>query len=363
MSPGKLLPAVTAGVLCLVAASVSAQSVSCSPGTGQVSAYCPNNTNPDNPAPSTGPTVQPPQPGQRTTVAGTLNGGTQTLEIASSSSKPGTTEFAINLAGSGTLIIKSGDQTVTIVVAQDGTVTIDPGDGGEPITVSGDGHSPGRIEISITPDGVTYSLVDPGEKTVKVGNATATIPGTATITRSEGKTIYNIKGKGDCVADLDPAVANAFNADKAIQCEIESGSSVQSRALATSFGKTRSSDVFKLGNLADRVFSGPGRDLVHGNGGGDIIRGGSNKDSLYGDAGNDRLFGDGSDDHLYGGAGNDRIRGGDGRDFVDGGSGNDVIRNTAQSLDTIKCGSGRDVVYAGPLDKVFSDCEVVHRGR
>jgi Ca2+-binding RTX toxin-like protein len=218
------------------------------------------------------------------------------------------------------------------------------------------------VEISITPDGVTYNLKGPGEKSVQIGNATATFPGTATITKEGSRTTYRVRGTGPCEADLDPNSANTFTTADQVACVITSGTSTNSRASINSFGRTRASDVIKTGNRADRIRSGPGKDYVHANGGADFIRGGSNDDSLYGDGGNDRIFGDGSDDRLYGGAGDDHLRGGDGRDFVDGGPGDDVIRNTAQSLDTIKCGPGRDIVYAGPLDKVFSDCEVVHRG-
>jgi Ca2+-binding RTX toxin-like protein len=338
-----------------------AQGTNCPPGTTNP-AYCANNSNPSDPPPATPPAVQPPAEGQAPEVAGTLTGGTRTIEVPSSSNEPGTANVQINVAGNGTLIIKAGDQTITVTVAPDGTTTIDPGNGEEPIVVGGAGGAPGTVEITITPDGVTYDLKAPGEKTVQIGNATATFPGTASITKEGNKTTYRVRGNGDCEADLDPNEANSFNAGDNVACVITSGTSTQSRANINSFGKTRASDVIKTGNKRDRIQSGPGKDYVHANGGADYIRGGSNDDSLYGDGGNDRIFGDGSDDHLYGGAGNDQLRGGDGRDFVDGGPGNDVIRNTAQSLDTIKCGSGRDVVYAGPLDKVFSDCEVVHRG-
>lgn len=110
---------------------------------------------------------------------------------------------------------------------------------------------------------------------------------------------------------------------------------------------------------ASRISAGIGPDLVRANGGNDTVSGDS-KDSLYGGAGNDVIRDDGSNDRLYGG-GNDNIAGGDGRDFGDAGAGNDVIRTKAESLDTVKCGAGKDTVYAGPADKVFGDCEKVIR--
>lgn len=360
MSPRTIfsLTAVLVSLGFLGATVASGQSNDCPPGTTNP-AYCASNGNADDPPPATPPAVLPPQAGQPPKVAGTLLGGTQSLEVASSSSEPGSADIEVNLAGVGTLIITAGDQTITITVDEDGTTTIDAGDGSEPITVSGDGGAPGTIGIKITPEGVTFSLKAPGTKTFRIGNAEATIPGTATITKSAGKTTYDLKGKGDCNATLDPTVANVFNASKSIACEIDNDTT-GGRAVRA-FGKAAASDLISTGNLRDKIRSGAGKDLVHANGGNDLVRGGSNKDSLFGGLGNDVLYGDGSDDRIYGGPGNDKIYPGDGRDFVDAGSGNDVIRNRAQSLDTIKCGAGRDVVYAGPLDKVFSDCETVHR--
>jgi Ca2+-binding RTX toxin-like protein len=339
-----------------VATLAQAQSADCSQPDP---AYCPANTNSDDPAPQTPPAVQPPAAGEAPEVAGTLTGGTQTVEVTNSSNTPGTADIQVNLAGTGTLVIKSGDQTITIAVDGDGNTTIDPGDGSDPIQVSGSNGAPGTIEIKITPEGVTYTLKAPGTKTVKVGDATATVPGTATITRTAGQTTYNLHGKGDCNASLDPAVANHFNADKNIACVIDEGGA-NARALRA-YGKSAGADIIRTGNRRDRISAGVGKDIVRSNGGNDVVHGNSNTDTLYGGAGNDRLFGDGSNDHIYGGSGNDQISGGDGRDYVDGGAGNDVIFNKAHGLDTIKCGSGRDVVYAGPLDKVAADCEVVHR--
>jgi Ca2+-binding RTX toxin-like protein len=335
-------------------------------------------------------------------VAGTLNGGeTRTVEVASSSTDTGTTEVAVNVAGVGTLVVKAGDEVITITVAADGTTTITP-DGGEPILVKGeDGKTAGTVEIKITPQGVTYSLVDPGTKTVQIGNATASIPGTATITKEEGKITYQLRGSGECEADLDPGVSNVFNAGAAIQCTIDQGpTGTTARALRAGGGKH--SDTIRTGNLADRISAGPGADLVNSRGGNDLVRGDhslasmglsaslrhayaaavkriSGPDRLRAGAGNDRVFGDGGndtiwgqsgadrllgnlgDDRIFGGGGDDVIDGGAGRDQIDAGAGDDIVRADSNGKDSVGCGAGNDTVYAGPFDVIRSDCEKVVR--
>ncbi|MCW2506069.1 MAG: nitrous oxidase accessory protein [Actinomycetia bacterium] len=357
----------------------------------------------DNAPPSTPPAVQPPVAGELTTVAGTLGGGTQTVEVTNSSNDPGTTELAVNLAGAGTLIITSGDQTITVTVADDGTTTITP-EGGEPIVVSGaDGKTPGTVEIKVTPDGVTYTLSDPGSKTVKIGETTLTVPGTATIQKSAGKTTYDIKGEGICIADLDPAVSNDFTSGQNVQCTIDQGVGGAGRRSVTAAAAAKSRrDSIRTGSRNDRISAGPGADSVSSGGGNDLVRGDrslavqgltasarraytaaikrvSGPDRLHGEAGNDRIYGDGAndtiwggtgndhlfgnlgDDHISGGVGDDVIDGGAGRDVIYGGAGNDLIRSKSNGKDTISCGAGRDTVLAGPFDVVFTDCERVVR--
>lgn len=96
----------------------------------------------------------------------------------------------------------------------------------------------------------------------------------------------------------------------------------------------------------------PSGDTMRGAGGHDTFRGLGGADRLYGGSGNDRLFG---------GAGNDRLFGGAGRDLLDAGPGNDTIAARDKTVDTIRCGKGRDTVVADRKDKVSRDCEVVRR--
>src|SRR4051794_8653150 len=103
--------ALVAGCVGATAFAATSRQQQCAPGTSN-SDYCANNANSDDPPPSTPPAVQPPESGQAPEVAGTLSGGTQTLEVSSSSNEPGTADVQVNLAGAGTLIVKAGDQTI-----------------------------------------------------------------------------------------------------------------------------------------------------------------------------------------------------------------------------------------------------------
>jgi RTX calcium-binding nonapeptide repeat (4 copies) len=92
------------------------------------------------------------------------------------------------------------------------------------------------------------------------------------------------------------------------------------------------------------------------------IRGTDGPDRIRGTADDDMLLGRGGADNLTGGAGNDLLVGGPGRDILDGGAGDDWISAEADgSVDTIRCGAGRDVVTAELADKVAAGCEVVSR--
>lgn len=111
-------------------------------------------------------------------------------------------------------------------------------------------------------------------------------------------------------------------------------------------------------------------------------------EALYGDYGNDTIEGRGGDDLIVGEAGADAIMGGEGDDFlvaayayfqsppdapaspdyVSGGPGNDLIDAAdlagepgSGTNDTVECGPGDDLVYAGVQDTVADDCEVVYR--
>jgi gametolysin peptidase M11 len=54
-----------------------------------------------------------------------------------------------------------------------------------------------------------------------------------------------------------------------------------------------------------------------------------------------------------------RIRGGPGRDILRGGPGNDTLISRDRSRDSIRCGTGRDLVLADRRDQVARDCETV----
>ena len=92
-----------------------------------------------------------------------------------------------------------------------------------------------------------------------------------------------------------------------------------------------------------------------------VLRGTPRADTLRGLGGSDRLYGGSGNDRLFGGLGNDRLEGGLGRDLLDAGSGNDLVLVRDKAVDTIRCGTGRDVVVADRTDKVAKDCETVRR--
>jgi Ca2+-binding RTX toxin-like protein len=401
----KRLPILLAVIALLAAvvggSALAATSRQCQGGVDDPD-YCASNANNQDPPPAGAPAPQPPQEGQPTTVAGTLTGGTVVVE-APNSGNAGEIEVAVNVAGVGTLIINVGLETIVVTVAPDGTTTITP-EHGDPIVVSGPGHTtPGIIVITISSDGTTtYALKTPGTKTVKIGNSSAKVPGTATISKSADSASYRLNGSGSCTATLDPALETTFNSAEDIQCTIESPGGSSSRRALPRVSARSFRDTIRTGRLADRISAGPGKDLVNAGGGNDLIRGDhslasmklganarrayaatvsrvSGADSLFGSDGNDRIFGDGGNDSLYGGDGNDRLRGnlgndgisggggddridgGAGRDRIRAGNGNDKIRARGNGLDTIDCGSGRDEVWVGDRDRVFSNCETVHR--
>ena len=93
----------------------------------------------------------------------------------------------------------------------------------------------------------------------------------------------------------------------------------------------------------------------------DTLRGLAGNDRLLAGSGNDRLYGGPGHDRLWGGAGNDLLYGGTGSDFLDAGPGNDTVHTRDRSVDTIRCGRGRDTVFADRKDRVARDCETVRR--
>jgi hypothetical protein len=72
----------------------------------------------------------------------------------------------------------------------------------------------------------------------------------------------------------------------------------------------------------------------------------------------------GAPGNIWGSRRGERITGRRGRDFVRGGGGNDRIAVRRGAVDRVRCGRGRDLVFAGRRDKVAGDCERVRvRGR
>src|ERR671925_4817 len=93
--------------------------------------------------------------------------------------------------------------------------------------------------------------------------------------------------------------------------------------------------------------------VISGTAGADRLRGTAFDDELYGFAGNDTLDGRAGNDLLHGGLGRDRLLGSVGSDwFAASGDGR---------VDTVRCGSGLDVVNAERSDRVSPDCDVVSR--
>jgi Ca2+-binding RTX toxin-like protein len=120
----------------------------------------------------------------------------------------------------------------------------------------------------------------------------------------------------------------------------------------------------------DRLFGGGGDDYVDGEWGSDELHGGAGDDTIAGRSGDDRIFGEDGDDHITGdrgadhisgGAGNDTIFGNLAPDVIAGGSGDDRINVVRGELDTVRCGSGHDIVLADGHDHVAADCEDVRR--
>ena len=103
---------------------------------------------------------------------------------------------------------------------------------------------------------------------------------------------------------------------------------------------TSGSDVYAGARANDKITSRGGKDLICAKGKNDRVKSGGGADRVKGSGGNDRIAGGGGRDQLRGGNGRDRISGGPGRDRID-------------------CGAGRkDVVDAGPADRL-TRCEKV----
>jgi RTX calcium-binding nonapeptide repeat (4 copies) len=110
----------------------------------------------------------------------------------------------------------------------------------------------------------------------------------------------------------------------------------------------------------DRMLGTPRREVFRGGAGDDCLVGGLGNDLLRAGEGDDRLSGGGGPDSLYGDAGRDRLAGGGGPDRLLGGAGADLIRAVDGRRDLVRCGAGRDRVWADAVDSV-AGCERVRR--
>jgi hypothetical protein len=129
-----------------------------------------------------------------------------------------------------------------------------------------------------------------------------------------------------------------------------------------------------LGNVNDRarvtgapatVNGGDGNDVLRGGRSADTLKGGDGADSLIAGGGRarDRLSGGSGEDSIRGSAGANRITGGPGQDVIRAGRGNDRIVDRDSSVDTVRCGAGRDRARLDRFDFV-SDlrCDELNRG-
>ncbi|MDX6668799.1 MAG: hypothetical protein QOK04_2179, partial [Solirubrobacteraceae bacterium] len=118
-------------------------------------------------------------------------------------------------------------------------------------------------------------------------------------------------------------------------------------------------DNISLGDPSLHNQNEPSGSNVFGGTGNDRLAGGAMGDSLFGEDGNDFLDGKRGDDFLVGGAGDDVIVGGRGSNTIHAGAGNDTVYANNHRYDVVRCGSGRDIVFADRTDKLVS-CERKH---
>src|SRR4051794_33404846 len=128
----------------------------------------------------------------------------------------------------------------------------------------------------------------------------------------------------------------------------------------TMLGKSGDDELFGKGG-DDYVDGEYGKDVLHGGPGNDTMAGRSNDDRIFGNEGDGVTTGARGAAHIDGGRGDDRLYGNLGPDEVIGGSGDDRINVVRGDVDSVRCGPGRDTVFADPGDKVAKDCEAVSR--
>lgn len=119
------------------------------------------------------------------------------------------------------------------------------------------------------------------------------------------------------------------------------------------------------GLMTQGILGTDASELLYGTYGPDLIEGLQGDDFLIGEAGADEIFGGPGDDFLVSGYAyfQEAPYAPASSDYVDGGRGNDLIdtADLAGAPDTVNCGPGNDLVYAGVEDIVAPNCEVVYR--
>ncbi len=114
-----------------------------------------------------------------------------------------------------------------------------------------------------------------------------------------------------------------------------------------SIGGDDGADSISGGDGSDYIQGNAGNDTLDGGAGSDRINGGNNDDHMLGGAGNDTMNGNVGSDTILGGDGNDSLRGGQGGDSIDGGAGNDILSGDL-GADTLRGGAGSDsFVFSG----------------
>jgi RTX calcium-binding nonapeptide repeat (4 copies) len=137
----------------------------------------------------------------------------------------------------------------------------------------------------------------------------------------------------------------------ASQCSVYTANCVNGTDRADRIVGTAGRDVVFSAAGDDRVWSGDGDDRIDTTYGRDFVNAGARNDIVYTYA---------NDDVLLGGDGRDFLYPGNGEDVVWGGRGRDSIQVSGDGrVDRVRCGPGRDYVYADAIDRVAQDCEGV----
>lgn len=147
---------------------------------------------------------------------------------------------------------------------------------------------------------------------------------------------------------------------------------------------TNGPDIIKGTDGPDILNGKGGKDRIAGRRGPDVINGGPGSDTLFGsnddriptDRDGDLINGEGGNDVLFASSGPDTLVGGPGSDtlfhgvstndkstdLLVGGNGNDFFSSEDKFnvRDVVRCGNGRDVVFADNSDSVSADCEEVN---